>query len=86
MNHTLTEVLELRRYAEERLEQHMEQVNAATKEDRRKKFNEHLITYIAELNEKCKEINGEDCGNGEGRFKSMYALINDFQNRFMARF
>ena len=86
MNHTLTEVLELRRFAEERMEQHLQQVNAAAKEDRRKKFNEHLIIYIDELNEKCKEINGEDCNDGQGRFKSMYALINEFQNRFMARF
>ncbi|MBO9563635.1 MAG: hypothetical protein J7621_12715 [Niastella sp.] len=86
MNHTLTEVLELRQFAEERMEHHLQEVNVAAKDDRRRKFNEHLISYIAELNEKCKEINGEDCGDGEGRFKSMYALINDFQNRFMARF
>lgn len=86
MNHTLTEVLELRQFAEERMEHHLQAVNATAKDDRRKKFNEHLVSYIAELNEKCKEINGEDCGNGEGRFKSMHAIINDFQNRFMSRF
>jgi hypothetical protein len=86
MNHTLTEVLELRQFAEERMEYHLQVVNEASKDERRKKFNEHLVNYIAELNEKCKEINGEDCGNGEGRFKSMHAIINDFQSRFMARF
>lgn len=86
MNQTLTEVLELRQFAEERLEAHMQLVNNANSEQRRKIFNDQLITYIQELNEKCREINGADCGDGTGPYKSMYALINDYQNRFMARY
>jgi hypothetical protein len=86
MNHTLTEVLELRQFAEDRLEAHLSEVNAVDREHRKKAFNEHLIVYIDELNEKCKEINGEDCGNGQGPYKSMYALINEYQNRFIARY
>lgn len=86
MNHTLTEVLELRQYAEDRLEEHLAEVNAMPREHRKKAFNERLIVYIDELNEKCREINGADCNDGHGRFKSMHALINDYQNRFMARF
>jgi hypothetical protein len=89
MNHTLTEVLELREFAEERLAAHLSQVNdltgsgAADKEYRKRIFNEHLIMYIDELNAKCREINGGDC---DGRFKSLYALINEYQNRFMANY
>lgn len=86
MNHTLTEVLEMRRYAEDRLEAHLREVNAANKDYRRKVFNERLIAYIDELNEKCREINGADCNDGQDRFKSMHALINDYQNRFMSRY
>lgn len=86
MNQTLTEVLELRQYAEDRMEAHLRAVDHAGNEDRKRVFNEHLIQYIEELNEKCKEINGGDCNDGQGRFKSMYALINDYQNRFMARY
>lgn len=86
MNQTLTEVLELRQFAEERMDIHLRQVEVAGLDERKKAFNEHLIRFIDELNEKCKSINGEDCNDGQGRFKSMYALINDYQNRFMARF
>lgn len=86
MQQTLTEVLALRQYAEERMEVHLRQLDVAGLDNRKKVFNEHLIRFIDELNEKCKEINGEDCNDGHGRFKSMYALINDYQNRFMARF
>lgn len=86
MSQTLTEVLELRQFAEERLEAHMQLVNSANSEQRRKIFNDQLITYIQELNEKCSEINGADCGDGTGPYKSMYALVNDYQNRFMARY
>ncbi|AXY73346.1 hypothetical protein D3H65_04835 [Paraflavitalea soli] len=86
MNQTLTEVLELRRFAEDRMEVHLLEVNAADTMQRRKVFNERLIAYIDELNEKCREINGADCNDGQERFKSMHALINDFQNRFMARY
>lgn len=83
MNQTLSEVLELREYAEERMAAHLAEVNAAEGDDRKRVFNEHLIKYIDELNAKCKEINGEDC---EGRFKSSYALINEYQHKFMARY
>lgn len=83
MNQTLSEVLELREYAEGRLTTHLAAVNAAEGEDRKKVFNERLIAYIAELNTKCKEINGEDC---EGRFKSSFALINEYQHKFMSRY
>ena len=89
MNQTLTEVLELRQFAEERLAAHLSQVNdlaapgAADREYRKKIFNEHLIMYIDELNAKCREINGSDC---DGRFKSLYALINEYQNRFMVKY
>lgn len=86
MNQTLTEVLELRRFAEDRMEAHLLEVNAANAAHRRKVFNERLIAYIDELNQKCKEINGADCNDGQDRFKSMHALINDFQNRFMLRY
>jgi hypothetical protein len=86
MNQTLTEVLELRRFAEDRMEAHLQEVNAANTAHRRKVFNERLIAYIDELNEKCREINGVDCNDGQDRFKSMHALINDFQNRFMSRY
>ena len=86
MNHTLTEVLELRRFAEDRMEAHLQEVNAASAVHRRKVFNERLIAYIDELNQKCKEINGADCNDGQDRFKSMHALINDFQNRCMLRY
>lgn len=86
MNNTLTEVLELRQFAEDRMEAHLSEVNAAAKEQRKKVFNERLISFIDELNAKCREINGADCHDGNGRFKSMYALINDYQNRFMARY
>lgn len=86
MNHTLTEVLELRRFAEDRMEVHLQEVNATHAAHRRKVFNERLITYIDELNEKCREINGADCNDGQDRFKSMHALINDFQNRFILRY
>lgn len=86
MNDTLTEVVELRRYAEDRLEAHLQEVNAVAQEHRKKAFNEHLITFIDELNAKCKEINGTACNDGQGQFKSMHALINEFQNKFMARY
>lgn len=36
MNHTLTEVLELRQYAEDRLEEHLAEVNAMPREHRKK--------------------------------------------------
>ncbi|NII28577.1 hypothetical protein HB364_26070 [Pseudoflavitalea sp. X16] len=83
MNQTLSEVLELREYAEERLTAHMAGVNAAEGEDRKRRFNEHLIRYIDELNAKCKEING---GDYDGRYKSLYALINEYQHKFMSRY
>lgn len=86
MNHTLTEVLELRQFAEDRLEAHLSEVNAVDREQRKRVFNECLIVYIDELNAKCKEINGADCGDGQGPYKSMYALINEYQNRFMSRY
>lgn len=86
MNQTLTEVLELRQYAEDRLEAHLADLQHVTQENRKKIFNEKLITYIDELNAKCKEINGADCNDGKGPFKSMYALINEYQNRFMERY
>lgn len=86
MNQTLTEVLALREFAEERLVAHLRAVGNANNEHRKKLFNDHLLEYIRELNDKCREINGADYGDGTGPYKSMYALINDYQNRFMARY
>jgi hypothetical protein len=88
MNHTLTEVHELRQFAEERLAAHLNLINTNTspnegKEYRRRIFNEHLIVYIDELNQKCKEISGGDC---EGGSKSLHTIVNEFQNKFMSQY
>lgn len=88
MNHTLTEVQELRQFAEERLTAHINLIDTNTapeegKEHRKRVFNEHLIMYIDELNQKCKEISG---GNCEGGSKSLHAIVNEYQNKFMTQY
>jgi hypothetical protein len=87
MNQALTEIQDLRMFAEERLAAHIAEINAAggtdNKEHRKKIFNEHLIRYIEELNERCRDVHGVDC---DGVNKSYYAVINEYQDRFMARY
>jgi len=86
MNQTLTETQELRQYAEERLEAHLEQIRVyefADKDHRRKVFNQQLIVFIDELNHKCREINGEDCDGGN---KSLYSVIDEYQHKFLHQY
>ncbi len=86
MYQTLTEVQELHDYAEERLADHFSHINEVPEEDkeqRKRIYNERLINYIDELNNKCRELYGVDCNGGN---KSLHHVINDFQNKFISQY
>lgn len=86
MNQVLTEAQELRLFAEERLTVHFTQINEhenLDKEYHKRIFNQHLITYIEELNNKCREISGGDCERGH---KSLHAVIDEYQHKFLSRY
>jgi hypothetical protein len=86
MNQVLTEAQELRQFAEERLEAHLTEINQhgnIEKEQRKRVFNQHLITFIDELNYKCREISGGDC---EGGNKSLHGIIDEYQHKFLSRY
>ena len=86
MNQALTEAQELRRFAEERLEAHLAEINQfgnTEKEHRKRVFNQHLISFIDELNHKCREISGENC---EGGNKPLHGVIDEYQHKFLSRY
>ena len=86
MNQVMTEAQELRQFAEERLAAHLAAVNeneSGDKEQRRRVFNHQLITYIDELNHKCREISGADCERGN---RSLHGVIDEYQHKFLSRY
>jgi hypothetical protein len=86
MYQTMTDIQELHDFAEEKLAAHFSRINDCPEEDkeqRKRVYNEQLIEYIGELNNKCRELYGVDCDGGN---KSLHNVINEYQNKFIAQY